>query len=473
MQLKLISIIFFILLASSVSGNVFLKGGDGFTGVNPPYLYNIGLTIFFNETELNATIDARDDVGAGGIDYVWTLDDWYLHNVSDVLTFNESRLNDTIDTRSGGVVTDYKWTLDDVFLHNISETLRFNETRINQTIDNRTYPDTNESNRFDNLPITCSADDFISQIATDGTTSCTTPAYTIDTDTNDTTAIIELNGTITTLLDSLQYINLSVINLNESVVHQIGRIDYINQTQINDNITQSNQIDNLNTSMNSRLENGTNITVADFFINSQQFNTVAQKAVRSDTIYQPYVCTGDGSTPKIKCETAMAQYDVFRDIYDPDNTNFARADSGTDTLGFMEDNYITIDVRNTGGQRGEYVNISINSTYLNDSTLNLINGSPLNVSDFIVQGDVKVDGWINATGDILSDGDINASGACIPEYMSLVTQNAFSCTLYCSAVAFGGHTWTCLYAFTFTGVSAGCSSTSGYRNCVCHIVKPR
>ena len=60
------------------------------------YLYNDSTTIYFNETQLNITIDARDT------DTQKKADNNYLYNDTDTIYFNETKLNNTIDDRAVG-----------------------------------------------------------------------------------------------------------------------------------------------------------------------------------------------------------------------------------------------------------------------------------------------------------------------------------------------------------------------------------
>ncbi|MFC1666163.1 hypothetical protein ACFLZF_00405 [Nanoarchaeota archaeon] len=134
------------------------------------YLYNDTNTIYFNETELNDTIDSREndtlgDVGACGNEQVvkWntTSSSWYCSDVSgagagdidavntngDYLTggvtsgtadllLNETKLNETIDARASGG-TDTQKTTSGIYLYNDTNTIYFNETELNDTIDAR------------------------------------------------------------------------------------------------------------------------------------------------------------------------------------------------------------------------------------------------------------------------------------------------------------------------------------------------
>jgi hypothetical protein len=79
MKLYLLFLILMIPLANALithSGDIFyspfyitynITGGSGFNATNGQYLYNQSNTLYFNETMLNATCDARDDVGTSDI----------------------------------------------------------------------------------------------------------------------------------------------------------------------------------------------------------------------------------------------------------------------------------------------------------------------------------------------------------------------------------------------------------------------
>lgn len=76
------------------------NGSDGFWPINPPYLYNNSGNLDFNETKLNATIDARSG-GGGGSDGFWPIvGSKYLINNSGNLNINETVLNTTIQERA-------------------------------------------------------------------------------------------------------------------------------------------------------------------------------------------------------------------------------------------------------------------------------------------------------------------------------------------------------------------------------------
>ncbi len=88
-----------------------------------PYLFNNSLNIFFNDTLLNETIDNRDKLK----DTVGP----YLFNDSVAIFFNDTLLNITIDDRDK-----LKDTLGP-YLSNDSLTIFFNDTLLNITIDDR------------------------------------------------------------------------------------------------------------------------------------------------------------------------------------------------------------------------------------------------------------------------------------------------------------------------------------------------
>ena len=75
------------------SGVVILEDtkDTGFTATTPPYLYDDGTTVGFNETVLNSTIDARSSTGGGKIGKMP-----FLYNDSSFMYFNETRLNESI-----------------------------------------------------------------------------------------------------------------------------------------------------------------------------------------------------------------------------------------------------------------------------------------------------------------------------------------------------------------------------------------
>jgi len=67
---------------------------NGWWPILGPYLFNNSNQLDFNESLLNNTIDARDDVGGGGSQ--WPINGPYLYNNSNILDYNESYLNETI-----------------------------------------------------------------------------------------------------------------------------------------------------------------------------------------------------------------------------------------------------------------------------------------------------------------------------------------------------------------------------------------
>jgi len=75
----------------------------------------------------------------------WDLEDIYIYNMSGAISFNESKLNATIDARSGGASGNGKEG-DLIYLYNDSTTMFLNETKLNQTIDDRDNAGTVETN---------------------------------------------------------------------------------------------------------------------------------------------------------------------------------------------------------------------------------------------------------------------------------------------------------------------------------------
>lgn len=75
----------------------FVDGIDNEKTGASPYLYNDSTYIYFNETLLNETIDARSDFDT---DTQKDTNGFYLYNDSIYIYFNESMLNQTIDDRS-------------------------------------------------------------------------------------------------------------------------------------------------------------------------------------------------------------------------------------------------------------------------------------------------------------------------------------------------------------------------------------
>jgi len=72
------------------------------TSTAPPYLYDLLGVVYFNESKMNATIDAR--VSSGNA----KTGTGYLYNDTTYMYLNESQLNDTIDARTGVVAVEGK-----------------------------------------------------------------------------------------------------------------------------------------------------------------------------------------------------------------------------------------------------------------------------------------------------------------------------------------------------------------------------
>jgi len=166
--------------------------GDGI------YLTNDSTTMYFDETKLNATIDAREidtdtncfvDGSCPNIIYEseegnlnvnssswWAgitgwIPGWFVRN-GNSLDFNETKLNATIDTRASLADTDTHVAGDGIYLTNDSTTMYFDETKLNATIDAREIDtDTN-----------CFVDGSCNLITYDSELN-----YTIDTDTSAST----------------------------------------------------------------------------------------------------------------------------------------------------------------------------------------------------------------------------------------------------------------------------------------------
>lgn len=160
-------------------------------GVSGPYLRNDSTTIYFNESLLNSTIDARASSGSGkngsGI---------YLLNNETTMYLNETRLNATISDLATGVsggwnngsvwtntslnvnvsgnvttsalcldgvcqsswpaITDTQKNVSGPYLSNTSTTIYFNETLLNQTINERILADGNDGWTNDSVNTTTS-----------------------------------------------------------------------------------------------------------------------------------------------------------------------------------------------------------------------------------------------------------------------------------------------------------------------------
>jgi hypothetical protein len=106
-------------------------GGNTHVAGDPPYLYNDSTTMFFNETKLNLTIDARENDTNTHVNGSPP----YLYNDSTTMYFNETKLNLTIDARENDTNTHVNGS--PPYLYNDSTTMYFNETKLNLTIDAR------------------------------------------------------------------------------------------------------------------------------------------------------------------------------------------------------------------------------------------------------------------------------------------------------------------------------------------------
>ena len=96
-------------------------------------LSNVDGTLFINaSTEINGSLTVRDNVTASyyhgdgslltGIatnDTKMKGDNIYLYNDTTTMYFNESRMNDTIDARDSGD-TDTKWITQNIYIYNVS-----------------------------------------------------------------------------------------------------------------------------------------------------------------------------------------------------------------------------------------------------------------------------------------------------------------------------------------------------------------
>ena len=93
------------------------------------WFYDNSNVLTFNETLLNATIDARSDFDT---DTNWNITGSnYLINNSDILDLNETKLNVTIDARD----SDTTYTADETYINLIGTTFTQNETKLNATIE--------------------------------------------------------------------------------------------------------------------------------------------------------------------------------------------------------------------------------------------------------------------------------------------------------------------------------------------------
>ena len=100
---------------------------------NPPYLSNDSTTMYFNETKLNETIDAREvDTNTHVIG-----NPPYLSNDSTTMYFNETKLNETIDAREVDTNTHVAGVAP--WLFNDSTTMTFNETHFNDSVPGLNY----------------------------------------------------------------------------------------------------------------------------------------------------------------------------------------------------------------------------------------------------------------------------------------------------------------------------------------------
>ena len=99
--------------------------------LNTGYLYNNSNNLDFNETMLNATIDARDNYEA---DTQKGTSGKYLYNDSTNIMFNETELNETIDAKADGYEADTVWNITG-YVINDSGSLNVNESMLNATIE--------------------------------------------------------------------------------------------------------------------------------------------------------------------------------------------------------------------------------------------------------------------------------------------------------------------------------------------------
>ncbi len=106
-----------------VNGTPVLTSYSNFAG-NTPYLYNDTTKMYFNESKMNETIDARSDFDTHAAG-----DNIYLYNDTTTIYLNETKLNGTIDLHA--------IKADGLYLYNDTTTMYYNETRMNATIDTR------------------------------------------------------------------------------------------------------------------------------------------------------------------------------------------------------------------------------------------------------------------------------------------------------------------------------------------------
>lgn len=100
MKFALKLFILFIVLSYVAEGVVYLERRSDLLAA-PPYLYIMTGTIFFNETKLNATIDARAvAVNLSMNGSRWSIDNETIINVSGHLEVNKTWINQTIDART-------------------------------------------------------------------------------------------------------------------------------------------------------------------------------------------------------------------------------------------------------------------------------------------------------------------------------------------------------------------------------------
>lgn len=439
--------------------NVTMGGGSNATNFTfeLPYLIESGSVVSFNESRMNLTIDDRANVSASN-DTVWVLDDIFIHNVSDVLTFNESRINETIialDTNESGNIATLFSRLQDVNLSviNLNESLVIQTGRINLL--NSTIINLNNS--------------LVQQIGMINLLNAT---------------IINLNESVVIQTGRIDLLNVTLINLNGSLVQQTARIDLLNSTIINLNVSHVSlnlSFTNLTREINytyvsgndidtdvtgEELENLTDDSNADNLHDHHVLNSVEV----TDTPTLPGMVIRSDSTTTASWSLQQSPSNSFIRWYDPDNSNYAVANSPADFIGFGEDKYIQIDIRNTGGLKTEYANFSVKESQLNTTILNNINFSSFNLSSLIVENNLIVSKDLNISGHTYITGDLNVTGKNLPEYMSLVANNPISCDLFCSNVPLGGYSWNCSTAYGFTGTQVACSSTTGYRNCFCQVI---
>ena len=161
------------------------------------YLYNDTTTIFFNETKLNATIDAREN------DTTYTENNIFLTLIGTVFGFNDTLLNSTIDARSINI-------------------------------------DTNETPRFDNLTGTdCGGTDKVTGVTDLGVVVC---ASDIDTDTQwtiNTTVLANNSNTLTIVQSFWDNLYLKITNFftkatgTSGYLYNDSNTIFFNETKLN------------------------------------------------------------------------------------------------------------------------------------------------------------------------------------------------------------------------------------------------